>query len=182
MRKIVYGGAVSLDFYLARPDGGVDWLLWSDDAKAIMAEWWPRFDTILMGRKTFEVAFQSSKGQGSSSSAIITYVFSRTWTASPDPNAQLVTSDAAGFVHELKKQPGKDICLMGGGLLAASLLAAGLVDEIGFNIHPVLLGQGIPALPPMDRSLDLELVTSRAIQKGCVYVVYRVKNRPGSAQ
>jgi dihydrofolate reductase len=88
----------------------------------------------------------------------------------------VVRDDAAGFVRNLKVQDGKDICLMGGGDLARSLFEAGLIDEIGFNIHPVLLGSGIPLFHPMTRQIDLELKECRPFKNGCVYVTYRVKH------
>ena len=81
--------------------------------------------------------------------------------------------------HIVSRSPleeGKDICLMGGGELARPLLEAGLIDEIGFNIHPVLLGSGIPLFHPMSRQIDLELLECRPFKNGCVYVIYRVKH------
>jgi dihydrofolate reductase len=76
----------------------------------------------------------------------------------------------------LKKQKGKDICVMGGGELGKSLLEAGVVDEIGFNIHPVLLGSGIPLFHLMKRQIDLELLECSPFKNGCVLVRYRVKH------
>jgi dihydrofolate reductase len=76
----------------------------------------------------------------------------------------------------LKEQDGKDICLMGGGELARSLFEAGLIDEIGFNVHPVLLGSGIPLFHPMSRQIDLELLECKPFPNGCVLVRYRVKH------
>lgn len=173
MRKITFGGANSLDNYLARPDHEVDWLLWSDEAAAVMNDYWKNIDTVLMGRKTYEVAIQ--KGQGGGYPGVATYVFSRTLTEVPE-GITLVREDAAEFVRGLKEQSGKDICLMGGGELARPLFEAGLIDEIGFNIHPVLLGSGIPAFHPMSRQIDLELQECRPFKNGCVYVIYRVKH------
>jgi dihydrofolate reductase len=173
MRKVVFGGANSLDNYLARPDHAVDWLLWGDEAAAVMADYWKTFDTILMGRKTYEVALRSGTGAGYP--GMKTYVFSRT-LADPGGGVTVVRDDAAGFVRTLKEQDGKDICLMGGGELARSLFEAGLIDEIGFNIHPVLLGSGVPLFHPMTRQIDLELLECRPFKNGCVYVTYRVKH------
>jgi len=175
VRKITFGGAVSLDHYLARPDDAVDWLLWCDEAAAVMAEYWKTIDTVLMGRKTYEVALRSGHG-GGGDPAVKTYVFSRTLPEGSGQGAIVVRDDAAGFVRGLKAQPGKDICLMGGGELARSLFEAGLIDEIGFNIHPVLLGAGVPLFHPMSRQIDLELMECRPFQNGCVYVTYRVKH------
>jgi dihydrofolate reductase len=89
---------------------------------------------------------------------------------------EVVRDDAAEFVRGLKKQDGKDICLMGGGELARPLFEAGLIDEIGFNIHPVLLGSGIPLFHPMSLQIDLELKECRRFKNGCVYALYRVKH------
>jgi dihydrofolate reductase len=175
MRKVTFGGATSLDNYLARTDHAVDWLLWSDEAHAAMADYWKTIDTILMGRKTYEVALRNSKG-GGSYARIKSYVFSRTLKEISDGNTILISGDASAFVRDLKKQDGKDICLMGGGDLAKSLFEAGLIDEIGFNIHPLLLGSGIPAFHPMSRQIDLELLECKTFKNGCVLVTYRVKH------
>ena len=87
----------------------------------------------------------------------------------------IVAEDAVEFVRGLKAQRGKDICLMGGGELAKSLFEAGLIDEIGLNTHPVLLGSGIPLFLAMNRQIDLELLECRALKGGCVLLRYRVK-------
>jgi dihydrofolate reductase len=174
VRKITFGGANSLDNYLARPDHGVDWLKWGKEAAAVMADYWKTIDTILMGRKTYEVAARSGKS-GGSYGGMKTYVFSRTLRQVEGAGITLIKSDAVEFTRELKAQKGKDICLMGGGELAKSLFEAGLIDEIGFNIHPVLLGSGIPLFHPMNRQIDLKLLECRPFKNGCVYVTYRVK-------
>jgi dihydrofolate reductase len=173
VRKVTFGGAISLDNYLARPDHAVDWLLWGEEAAAVMAEFWKTIDTVLMGRKTYEVA--ARMGQGGGYPGVKSYVFSRTLKEDPG-GVTVIRGDAAEFVRGLKHQDGKDICLMGGGELARSLFEAGLIDEIGFNIHPVLLGSGIPLYHPMSRQMDLELRECRAFQNGCVYVTYRIKH------
>ncbi len=179
MRKVTYGGATSLDNFLARPDGSYDWILWSDEAMASMGEFWQNIDTILMGRKTYEVAAKNAQGaEGAESFAgVHTFVFSKTLKEIPGPNATLVSSDAAEFVRELKMREGKEICLMGGGELARAMFEADLIDEVGFNIHPLLLGAGIPALHPMSHQIDLELLECRAFKNGCVNVRYRVKHQ-----
>src|SRR5262249_8468548 len=171
MRKVTFGGAISLDNYLARPDHAVDWLLWGEEAAAIMKDYWKGIDTVLMGRKTYEVAAKS--GHGGAYPGVTCYVFSRTLKEDP-AGVTVIRSDAVDFVRELKRQQGKDICLMGGGELARPLFEAGLIDEIGFNIHPVLLGAGIPLFHPMSRLIDLELLDCRRFRNGCVYVLYRI--------
>jgi len=180
---VTFGGANSLDNFIARPDGAVDWLMWSDEAGEIMKEYWSKFDTIIMGRKTWDVAVANSatpkKKKAKSKDpygGMKTYVFSRTLDAGEQDGAIILNSDPGEFVGELKQQSGKEICIMGGGELGRDLLEAGVIDEIGFNIHPVLLGSGIPLFHPMSRQIDLELIECRQFKNGCVYVLYRVKN------
>lgn len=178
MRKVTFGGAISLDNYLARPDHTVDWLLWGKEAHEVMAEYWKTIDTILMGRNTYDVSLRLSKSKKGGTPGMKTYVFSRTLTPRADKTVTIVSQDAVEFVRDLKKQDGKDICLMGGGDLAKSLFEGGVIDEIGFNIHPVLLGSGIPLYYPMSRQINLELLECRPFKNGCVMVKYRVKNEP----
>lgn len=175
MRKVTFGGANSLDNFLARRDHSIDWLMFSDEAAAVMSDFWKTIDTVLMGRKTYEFAVRN--GQKDGYPGMKNYVFSRTLTKT-EGKVTLVTEDAAGFVAELKQQPGKGICLMGGGDLARSLFEADLIDEIGFNIHPVLLGSGIPLFLPMSRQINLELLECRPFKNGCVLMTYRVKRSP----
>src|SRR5215204_4042591 len=174
MRKVIFGGANSLDNFIARKDDAVDWLLWSKDVQQIMKDMWKTIDTIVMGRKTYEVA--ERMGGGGNQPGVKTYVFSRTIKKRNSKKVFFVAEDAAGFVRRLKEEEeGKDICVLGGGVLAKSLFEADLIDEIGFNIHPVLLGSGIPLFHEMSRQIDLELIECRPFKNGCVYVLYRVK-------
>lgn len=171
MRKITYGAACSLDGYIARRSGEVDWLLWSSDVTRLSAGYLSGVDTILMGRKTYE----AGRAQGARAEPrFANYVFSRTLETPPEANVTIVREDAVEFVAALKKQPGRDICLMGGGELAHALLSADLVDEVGVNIHPVLLGEGIPLFLPMPREVELELIQTERIARGCLYALYRV--------
>src|SRR6516225_504066 len=101
MRKVTFGGANSLDNYLARPDHAVDWLMWCDEAAAVMADYWKTIDTILMGRKTYEVALRSGHG-GGAYPGMATYVFSRTLPPGSHAGATNVATDAVDFVRDLK--------------------------------------------------------------------------------
>jgi len=175
MRKVTFGVANSLDNFIARPDGAVDWLLWSDETASVMKDFWQKIDTILMGRKTYEVGLKLSKGKKNPYPNIKTYVFSRTLKRA-EGEAEIISENAVQFVRDLKAADGKEICMMGGGDFARTLFEAGLIDEIGFNIHPVLLGRGIPLFLDMNRQIDLELIDSRKFKNGCVLVSYRVKN------
>jgi dihydrofolate reductase len=172
MRTVTWGAACSLDGFIAAADGGVDWLHFSRDVQDVMAAYWATIDTMLMGRKTWEFAAGQGGGEGGMA-GVSTYVFSRT-LREPPPGAQLVRDDAGGFVRRLKEQPGRGICVMGGGELAQSLFTAGVIDEVGMNVHPILLGAGVPFFRDAGR-IPLELVEARTIDGGCVLVTYRVK-------
>jgi dihydrofolate reductase len=174
MRKVIYGGACSLDGYLAGRDAAIDWLHHSKDVDEIMRATWADADTILLGRKTWE--FASQMGGGPQLPGVKGYVFSRTLKSLPSPGDHLVTSDAGAFVRQLKAQPGKNIIVMSGGNFATSLLREGLIDEIGLNIHPVLLGGGVPAFLDPGMRVDLELIECRQLHGGCALVTYRVKH------
>jgi dihydrofolate reductase len=174
MRNVVFGGANSLDNYFARKDDTVDWLMWSDEVTEFLADYWKRFDTVVMGRRTYEVSLRMGGGSGEYP-GLKSYVFSRTLKKKSPPGIEIISEDAAEFVRKLKAREGKDICVMGGGLLARSLFEADLIDEIGFNIHPLLLGSGIPMFHEMDHQIDLELLDCKTLKNGCVLVTYRVK-------
>lgn len=184
MRKVKYFVANSLDNFIARPDGSVDWLLMDGDYG--MREFFASIDAVLMGRKTYEVALSQSpqpkrKSKKATSTAksetsIRSYVFSRTLDAVADESVKIISENAGEVVRNLKNQAGKDIWLMGGGELARSLFMENLVDEIGLNIHPVLLGAGIALFGEIGKPLDLELLNCQTHKNGCVQVAYRVKN------
>jgi dihydrofolate reductase len=171
MRTVTYGAACSLDGFIARLDHSVDWLRWSKDVTAITGRFWKTIDTVLMGRKTFEVV---AKSGGGAYPGVKNYVFSRTLQAIDNSTVTLIRDDAATFVARLKKQHGKGICVMGGGELASALFNADLIDEVGLNVHPVLLGTGIPMFPKVRRQIDLGLIESRSLEGGCFYLLYRV--------
>ncbi len=174
MRTVTYGAACTLDGFIAGKDGEIDWLHMSKDVNQAMREYWKSIDTILMGRKTWDVALKM--GGGGSSPGMRTFVFSRTLGSIDLPGVELVRNDAVAFVRQLKAGQGKGICVMGGGDFARSLLAADLIDEVGMNVHPVLLGAGIPLFTDAGRRVPLELISSRSIAGGCIYSTYRVKH------
>src|ERR1700730_921796 len=170
MRKVVYGGAMSVDGFIAGPNGEHDWIVMDPeiDFAALMG----RFDTFLIGRKTFEV--MRRMGNAGPMTGIRNIVFSRTLRSTDYPGV-IFSDDAERVVAELRTKPGKDIALFGGGELFRSLLAAGLVDELGVSLIPVLLGGGIPFLPsPADRA-RLRLKTHRVYEKtGTIGLEYEI--------
>lgn len=173
MRKVIFGGACSLDNFIARKDDAIDWILWSKEVDEMMQSFWESIDTVVMGRRTYEVAARSGIG---AYPGVKNYVFSRTMKDSSDEALTFVSEDAAEFVRRLKNEEGKGICVMGGGVLAKSLFEADLIDEVGLSIHPMLLGSGIPLFYEMPRQIDLELIKLQQLSNGCVAVTYQVKH------
>ena len=123
MRKVTFGVANSLDNYIARKDGAIDWLLWSDEASAIMADSWKTIDTIVMGRRTYEFALSAGMP---TMAGVKTYVLSRALKQRTDDKVEIISEDAVEFVGKLKQESGKDIFIMSGGLLAKPLFEARL--------------------------------------------------------
>jgi dihydrofolate reductase len=138
MRKVSFGGAMSLDGFIAGPNGEHDWIVM--DPAIDFAEMMGRFDTFLVGRKTFDAMRRMGSDMADLPDAK-NIVFSRTMKPADYPQLT-ISDDAERTVAELRATPGKDIALFGGGELFRSLLAAGLVDEVGVSIIPVLLGGG----------------------------------------
>ena len=174
MRRVLYGGAMSLDGYIAGPNGEYDWIVM--DPEIDFAALAARFDTYLIGRKTFD-AMRRMGSEGQSTPGIQNIVCSRTLKAEEFPNLT-VTADAERTVAELRTRPGKDIAVFGGGELFRSLLASGLVDGVEVALIPVLLGGGVPFLPPPAERTTLKLKNQRLYKKsGIVALEYDIARR-----
>jgi dihydrofolate reductase len=174
MRTVTYGAACTLDGFIAGPEGELDWLYFSPDVHQIMGDYWKTTDTVLMGRKTWDHAVAQGAEGGAAWGKVKTYVFSRTLKRNPGAGIQLIASDPGEFVMDLKQKKGKGICVMGGGELARSLFQAEVIDEVGLNIHSIILGGGVPLFPPIGRPIKLELLETRKLEGGCVLANYRV--------
>lgn len=169
-RKIVYSVAMSLDGCVAGPNGEADWIVMDPeiDFMGLMA----RFDAVLMGRKTFE-ASQHMGGGGMP--GVKSFVASKTMRKEEHPNVSILGGDLKTAIAELKAAPGKDIWLFGGGTLFRSMLDLGLVDSVEVAVIPVLLGGGIPLLPPGEKRAKLKLIGTKTYQTtGTVSLEYAV--------
>ena len=163
MRKVILGCGITLDGYIARADGSVDYLVMPKEAAKVAADFYASIDTIVFGRKTFD-AMQRMMAKGEHEGPAgpwKTYVFSRTLPSGERDGMTFVKESPAAFIRKLRKKPGKHICHMGGGELARSFLQADLVDEIWMHVVPILLGAGIPIFPAGFPQRDFKLVQCR---------------------
>src|SRR3954462_2233867 len=172
-KRLRYQVAVSLDGFIARPDGSYDWLV--SDPSIDFGALYKEFDVAVMGRKTYEVGLAA--GVDGSIPGMDVVVFSRTLPASTSRGVRVVNDDPRKVVAELKKKPGRDIWLFGGGELFRYLLDGGLVDTVEVAVMPVLLGHGIPLLPA---GVQTQLVLSdvKRLPSGIVALSYSVKGSP----
>jgi dihydrofolate reductase len=168
MSKIRYSVAMSLDGYISGPKGEADWIVMDPDVD--FAEMWAQFDTLIMGRKTYDAA-RSRLGEAFMQ-GMKTVVVSR--TLPPAPNLAIVSDLTREYLQSLRAQSRKDIFLLGGGELFRSMLAINQVDTVEVSIMPVLLGEGIPLLPPSQRTM-LKLSTHRIYRSGIVSLRYDVE-------
>ena len=177
MRTVKYQVAMSLDGSIAGPNGEYDWIVMDPavDFAALVEE----FDTAVMGRKTYEVVTAQSGHEALPKLDII--VFSRTRPAAAHHGVRIVNDDPREVVAALKAKPGRDIWLYGGGVLFRSLLDAGLVDTVEPAVIPVLLGAGVPFLPP-GATTKLVLADQKVLPaSGIVALAYSVPGGVGPA-
>ncbi len=170
MRRIRYSVAMSLDGYIAGPNGENDWI--TMDPEIDFAALMNSFDTVLMGRRTFEAA--QASGDGGGMPEMQSVVVSRTLRQKDHPGITIIGDNLETSLNQLRRSTGKDIWLFGGGSLFRSLLDARLVDQIEVAVIPVLLGAGLPLLPPTAMRTRLKLCNSRAYGSGIVALDYGI--------
>jgi dihydrofolate reductase len=170
MRDVVLNLAITLDSYIARPDGAVDYLFMPEDYP--MADFLATVDTVVMGRKTLDSAL-SLGGDPFCGMSMETYVFSRCHPAGERHGVVFVNQSPAEWMDRIRERPGKRIWLMGGGELAGEFLRADLVDDMELSIVPILHGEGIPLFPTGFPQRDFVLVESRTYSKGLVSLKYQ---------
>jgi dihydrofolate reductase len=171
MRKVKLFVASSLDCYIAREDGGIDWLY--TDADYGYEKFYDSIDTRIMGRKSYEqsLTFDVYPYKGKK-----VYVFTRKKVRrnNNEQDCEYIDTNIQDFVTNLTQLIGKAIWLLGGGEIVSVLLNAGLVDEIILSIHPIILGTGIPLLRNIQKQVNLKLENSLSFERGLTQLCYKV--------
>ncbi len=169
MRRVILGLGISLDGYIARLDGSVDFLFMPRDYS--MGPFFKTIDTAIMGRRTYDVALRMSGGTYSNP-GITSYVFSHTRAPGKRDGIIFVNESPKSFVASLRKSKGKNIWHMGGGELARAFLVDDVIDELYLGVVPILLGEGLPLFPPAFPQLKFRLLENKSFSQGLITLKY----------
>ena len=183
MRKLIYSMGVSLDGFIAGPDGEIDWSAPDEELHRFHNQQTREMGAHLYGRRLYEVMTYWETADENPSAPEHELEFARIWKATPkivfsktletvEGNATLVRDSVAEEVAKLKEQPGKDLAVGGAGL-ASTFIKLGLIDEYRLFLSPVVLGGGTPYFPALDERINLELVETKTFGSRVVYVRYR---------
>jgi dihydrofolate reductase len=180
-RKVILGFGLSIDGYIARRNGALDFLVMDKEGEALMADFFSKIDTTVMGRKTAAAWVKlRESGEIPDTPGMANYVISRRWKPGKREGFEVVDGSLTAFVRKLKSRPGKDIYLGGGGQLCRSFLREDLVDELFLGVGPVLLGDGIPGFPGKFPQRDFRLTECKSYLNGSVGLRYeRIPTKTG---
>lgn len=167
MRSLVLNLAVSLDGYIAGPNGEYDWCF--TDADYGITDFLKSVDCTVMGGTSYRLLLEA----GTPYPEFTNYVFSRTEKSSPYSNVVFVSDDIPTFVKSLKQKKGKNIWLFGGSEIIQPLMQEDLVDELILSIHPIILGGGIPLFKSLDERKIIRLTDSITYPSGLVQLIYK---------
>jgi dihydrofolate reductase len=172
-RKVILGFGISIDGYIARRNGAIDFLVMDKEGEQVMADFFSKIDTTVMGRKTAAAVEKMRKsGEIPDMPGMANYVISRRWKPGKREGFEVVSGSLTTFVRTLKRRTGKDIYLGGGGELARSFLQEDLVDELFIGVGPLLLGDGIPGFPGKFPQRDFKLRECKSYSNGSVGLRY----------
>lgn len=185
MRRVTYSMGISLDGYIAGPDGGFGWTAPGDEVFSFVTDEIRQVGAYLLGRRLYETMlyWETADQDPSLGDAMLEWaalwkalprvVFSTTLTA-VQGNARLATGGLAGEIERLRAEPGEGDIAIGGAALAAEAAALSLIDEYRARVYPVLTGGGTPFFPQHERQVSLELAETRTFSSNVVYLRYRV--------
>lgn len=176
MRDLIYHIATTLDGFIAHPDGSTKGFLEAGEHVADYLDSLKDYDTVIMGRKTYEYGYEYGLKPGQPAYAHMKhYLFSKTLAFdTPHEQVEVVREDPVGFVKELKETVGSPIYLCGGGQLAGLMLQHGLIDELWLKQNPVLFGVGIPLFGEVNAGFMLKPQHCIAYPNGVQLLQYRI--------
>jgi dihydrofolate reductase len=167
MRKVILFIATSLDGYIARSSGAVDWLLTDEDYG--YEDFFKKVDVVVMGRKTYEQVLSFGKYPYQSK---LSYVFTHTTNRLTDTEVSFVSDDVQPLIKQLQASGDGYIWLIGGAELVHSFLERDLIDEFVLSVHPILLGEGIPLFQPPSPLRTLQFQSAQSFKSGLVQLRY----------
>jgi dihydrofolate reductase len=183
MRKLIYSMGVSLDGFIAGPDGEIDWSAPDEELHRFHNLQMREIGAHLCGRQLYEEMVYWETAEENPSASEHELEFARIWKDMPkivfsktleevEGNARLLRDGIGNEVARLKEEPGKDLAVGGAGL-ASTVMKLGLIDEYRLFVSPVVLGDGTPYFPALDERINLELLETRTFGSRVVYVRYR---------
>lgn len=180
-RHLVYYVATSIDNYIAHEDGSVHGFL--EEGKHIhdYLKSLRDFDTVIMGKNTYEFGYQYGLQPGQPSPVygeMMHYIFSQSMELYQNEQLQVIRADPTDFVGTLKQQDGQDIYLCGGGQLAGYLLETELIDRLILKVNPIALGRGIPLFGQSRKSFGLTLNDAQVYTNGVAFMNYSIDYAP----
>jgi dihydrofolate reductase len=187
MRTVIYSMSVSLDGFIAGPDGDIGFTAPDDELMRFHVQQTRGIGAELMGRGLYEVMLVWEDAETTMSGAV-ELEFARIWKRVPkvvfsttleqvQGNARLASDDVAEEVAKLEEAPGEGVISVGGARLASTLIKLDLIDEYRLFVIPVVLGGGTPYFSPRDAAIDLELLETRTFGSRVVYLRYRRPRR-----
>lgn len=168
MREVILFIAASLDGYIARSCGDIDWLFTDQDYG--YSEFLASVDTVIMGRKTYDQVLTFGEYPYKAKKS---YIFTKNPALQADNNIEFINTDVKQFVENLRVVNGKNIWLVGGSLLIHDFMRNNLVDELIVSIHPIILGAGIPLFTHQTTTL-MQLKRCQSYSSGLVQLAYDV--------
>ncbi len=167
MRNVILNLAITVDGYIAGPNGEYDWCF--TDADYGMTKFLKSIDAILMGGKSYRLVVD----YGPPYPEFMNYVFTQTEKSAPYKNVEFVSGDIPAFVKSLKQKIGKKIWLFGGSEIIHPLIQENLVDEMVLSIHPILLGNGVPLFKNLNERKFFQLSDTIKYPSGLVQLIYK---------
>ena len=183
MRKVIASPFVTLDGFMAGPQGEIDWNepYFDEEMAGYVGEQFAHLDTLLFGRGTYQLFVQYWPTQGVKDDPVFAekmntlpkVVFSKTLESVTWNNARLVKDNIAGEIQSLKRQKGKNLVIDGSPGVIHSLTRLGLIDEYRLRVHPIVLGSGTPLFTGLRERMPLKLIESKTFQSGVVILHYQ---------